>query len=167
MANKIILFISLILLIIVLGLIYFECKSCQIEETFAVAEKVSMDTPYQSGTSTGPDSPPPNTTVSVEKPKEHAGSKKDESPNVDIENLSKIQLSDSETKLFNQLKMNDLNDENINKLIDTGVITEKLVEKFLAYVDSLPPQKMTLADVIKPDPEEEKFTTVNKFAYVD
>lgn len=167
MANNIILFISLILLVIILGLIYFECKSCRIEEDFAVAEKVSMDTPYQSGTSTGPDSPPPNSNVAAEKPKEHAGSHVDKSPNVDIEDLSKINLTDSESKLFNQLKMNDLNDENINKLIDAGVITEKLVEKFLAYVDSLPPQKMTVADIIKPDPEEEKFTTVNKFAYVD
>ena len=161
----VILVISIILLVIILALIYFECKSCKVEEAFAVAEKVSMDTPYQSGVSTGPDSPKPDTNVAVQKPKEYAGSKQDVSPNVDIEDLSRIKLSDSETKLFNQLKMNDLNDENINKLIDAGVITEKLVEKFLAYVDSLPPQKMTLGDLIKPDEDEkEHFTTVNKFA---
>lgn len=167
MANNIILVISIVLLIIILGLIYFECK-CTNKEGFAVAEKVSMDTPFNSGTSTGPDSPPPDTDITSDRTKEYAGSKKDESPNVDIEDLSKIKLTDSEQKLFNQLKMNDLDDGNLNKLIDAGVITEKLVEKFLAYVDTLPAEKMTVGDLIKPDEEdvEENFTSVNKFAYV-
>ena len=132
-------------------------------EHFATAEKVNLDTPYKSGTSTGPDSPPPNSNVS-----NNVISKKPISEYKEADESDKYKLTDSEAKLFNQLKNNDLNDKNLNKLIDSGVITEKLIEKFIEYVDNLPPQNLTLADVINVNKkkQEEKFTTVNKFAYV-
>ena len=155
---RIIIVFSLLLFILIITLILYECKCTgNMKEGFAIAEKIDTDTQYVSGTSTGPMDPPPNTNVAANKPNinRYAGSKKDDTtdmPGNDFEQLSKLGLADNEAVIFNQLRLNNLTDENINNMIDSGVITEQLIEKFLAYVDSMPPpEKMTFGDFIKED----------------
>jgi len=140
--STLILVISIILFIVILALLYYTGK-CNTEK-FAVAEKVDMDTPFNSGTSTGPPDIPDNTNVAMNKPPPdiYASSKKDKTyddtmPNAEYEKLSKLQLSDSEAKIFHALRTKDLSDENVNQLIESGVINEKLIEKFLSYVDTM------------------------------
>jgi len=203
--NNILLIVSLLLFIGIIALILYECKcnvggagdvggsgtgTAGIAEKFAVAEITSIngpsvgpsvgpsgapDTSYNSGVSTGPNDPQPNTNIAARKPtKVIAGDSKDKadsSPN-DFEKLSKMGLTDNEAEIFHGLRTKNLTDESINNLIDSGVITEKLIEKFLAYVDSMPTsqEKMTVADFIKEDdhdvPLKEKFTNYTGFAYL-
>ena len=85
-------------------------------EHFATAEKVNLDTPYKSGTSTGPDSPPPNSNVS-----NNVISKKPISEYKEADESDKYKLTDSEAKLFNQLKNNDLNDKNLNNAVEISI----------------------------------------------
>jgi len=151
---RIIIFLSLLLFILIITLILYECK-CSNKEGFAIAKKVDSDIPYLSGISTGPMDPQPNTNIAAKKASisGYAGSKKDnttDQPGNDFEKLSKLGLADNEAVIFNKLRLNNLTDDNINTMINSGEITEQLIEKFLAYVDSMPPQeKMTFGDFIK------------------
>jgi hypothetical protein len=48
-------------------------------------------------------------------------------------------LSPQEEELFNDIQTGQLNDEDIQKMVESGKITEKMVEKFLAYLDTMAP----------------------------
>jgi len=50
-------------------------------------------------------------------------------------------FSKSELKLLEDIKNNRLNDSTLNTLIDSGQITEKLIERFIEYIDSQPDKK--------------------------
>ena len=50
-------------------------------------------------------------------------------------------LSPQEEELFNDIQKGDLNDQDIQKLVEDGKITEKMVEKFLTYLENTPEPK--------------------------
>jgi hypothetical protein len=61
-------------------------------------------------------------------------------------------LSPTEKELFEDLKNNKLNNEQISDLVSGGVLTEKLVEKFLAQLNITPDES----------PAEHTSSTMNK-----
>lgn len=114
--------IAFVLLILILITVFADCKCVQ--EGFAVAKKIDVAPSGEptSGETEAATAPTVATPDNIES----------------YENSSKEVLTDTETQLLNSIRNKDLNDESINSLIDKGVITEKLIEKFLAYVDSMP-----------------------------
>lgn len=76
----------------------------------------------------------------------------------DSDSGNEKQLTKHEQELFNDLKNNNLGDNHVQKLIDQGVLTEELVEKFLAKLDSTNKEAFTDID------EETKKNDVMKVA---
>ena len=61
------------------------------------------------------------------------GEKEDE--NVHDDDHNNVKLDKKEEELFEDLRNNKLEDTHVDKLIEEGVLTEELVEKFLAKLD--------------------------------
>lgn len=47
-------------------------------------------------------------------------------------------LTPQEEELFQDIQTGNLNDDDIQKLVESGKITEQMVEKFLQYLDNMP-----------------------------
>lgn len=60
-------------------------------------------------------------------------------------------LSPAEEELFKDIQTGQLNDQDIMKMVENGKITEKMVEKFLAYLDSMPDPDAGAASTKKPE----------------
>jgi hypothetical protein len=55
-----------------------------------------------------------------------------------LEEEAAIKMDGEEEELFKDIQDGTLNDDDIQKLVDSGKITEKMVEKFLTFLDNLP-----------------------------
>lgn len=99
--------------------------------------------------------------VSSKKKKDDSKKKDDEEEGGDVEQMS-AELTPRERELFEDLKDNKLTNEQIGELVSGGVLTEKLVEKFLDQLNSAPvddapssASKKKAAKIADPVPEED------------
>lgn len=69
---------------------------------------------------------------------EHFSSKTEEDNKNEDEDIATSELTNREKELFEDLKNNKLSTEQIGELVSEGVLTEKLVEKFLNELNITP-----------------------------
>lgn len=77
------------------------------------------------------------------------------------EEVGATDLSDKEKELFEDLKENKLSNEQITELVSGGVLTEKLIEKFLNQLNVTPEDGKPTTSTTKAPPvhkDEEEFT---------
>lgn len=71
------------------------------------------------------------------------------------EEVSKTNFSSKESKIFEAIKNKKLSDKAINDMVSEGIITEKLIEKFLAHLDTMPDQEpMTVKELFSDKPQK-------------
>lgn len=56
-----------------------------------------------------------------------------------------VQLTPEEEEMFKNIQTGTLNDQDIQQMVESGKITEKMVEKFLSYLDKVPEKGSTHA----------------------